>query len=38
MLEPEESIGGMLKVLGELKDGKKEQGTFFRYDGTEIEW
>lgn len=36
MLEPEESVGGMLKVLGELT--VEDNGKFFGRDGKEIPW
>lgn len=36
VLEPEESIGGMLKVLHGLKS--EDNGKFFTYDGSEVPW
>jgi len=36
MLEPEESIGGMLKLLHGLQDG--DNGGFFSYDGKKKPW
>lgn len=36
VLEPEVSIGGMLKVLHGLKDG--DNGKFFTYTGEEVKW
>lgn len=36
MIEPEESIGGMLKVLHGLKD--EDTGKFFVYDGSVEQW
>ncbi|KAK5170414.1 uncharacterized protein LTR77_005002 [Saxophila tyrrhenica] len=36
ILEPEESIGGMLKVLNGLKE--KDNGKFYQYDGQEVGW
>lgn len=36
VLEPEESIGGMLKIVKGLKEG--DNGKFFTYDGSEVPW
>lgn len=36
VLEPEESIKGMLKTIHGLKEG--ETAKFFQYDGEEIPW
>lgn len=36
ILEPEESIGGMLKTVRGLKEG--DNGKFFTYDGSEVPW
>lgn len=36
VLEPEESIGGMLKVLHRV--GKSDSGKYFTYDGSEVAW
>jgi hypothetical protein len=36
VLEKEESIGGMLKLLRGFKSG--DSGRFFQYDGAEREW
>jgi hypothetical protein len=36
VLEPEESIGGMLKCLKGLKS--EDSGKFFQYDGCEKAW
>lgn len=36
ILEPEVSIGGMLKVVHGLKEG--DNGKFFTYDGSEVPW
>lgn len=36
VLEPEESIGGMLKTLHGVRDA--DNGKFFNYDGTEQPW
>ena len=36
ILEPETSIGGMLKVLHGLKDA--DNGKFFEYSGEEVGW
>lgn len=36
VLEPEESIGGMLKAIHGL--GKEETAKFYQYDGTECPW
>lgn len=36
VLEPEESIGGMLKIVRGLKEG--DNGKFFTYDGSEVPW
>lgn len=36
ILEPEESIGGMLKVVRGLKEG--DNGKFFTYDGSVVPW
>lgn len=36
VLNPEESVGGQLKVLQELKD--EDNGKFFRYAGDQVPW
>jgi len=36
ILEPDHSIGGMLKVIHGLKDG--DSGKFYQYDGAEVPW
>ena len=36
ILEPEESIGGMLKVIRSLKEG--DSGKFYQYDGGIVPW
>jgi hypothetical protein len=36
MLEPHESVGGMLKVLHGLKD--EDSTKFFHYSGEQIPW
>ncbi|OCT53027.1 hypothetical protein CLCR_11416 [Cladophialophora carrionii] len=36
LLEPEESIGGMLKVVHNLKD--EDTGKFYTYTGGEVPW
>ena len=35
-LTPQESIGGMLKVIGELQPS--DNGKFLQYDGVELPW
>lgn len=36
ILEPSESVSGIIKVLHSVDPGKS--GKFFRYDGSELPW